>query len=210
MRATRTLHRGWFAAAAAAAILFATSPAQAGISFSAGAGLAGGGGGAFNALPAVQAELRLSLDDTLYGVDGIEFGFTLELVGGPGASWTANDWGPPQFWPGSLAPVDFLAAPGPVVSGTPFRIAVSLANLAFDNTYDIGPGVLGMIRFTPPAGSSGTTLLVRFEGTPYFYGEPLEAAAQIAVVPEPSTWLLLLGGLAGLGVVARRRSIARG
>lgn len=210
MRGRGTTHRGWLAAVAAAAMLVGTPPAQAGVSFTAGTGLTGGAGGVFNALPAVQAELRLTLDDTLPGVDGVEFGFTLEMDSGPDLPWTAADWGPPAFVPGSVAPVDFLAVPPPEVSNPPFRIAVSLANLAFTGTYDIGPGVLGTIRFTPPAGGGGTILSVRFLGMPYFDGEAFETAAQIAVVPEPPAWALVLAGFAVLGLAARRRRVQHG
>lgn len=91
--------------------------------------------------------------------------------------------------PDTLAQFISYSAPASV----PFSIVDSIVGLRFD----LGSGF--QYGYAQVAGS--TLFGLRFETTP-------GVGVNIAAVPEPATWALLIGGFAMTGVAMRRRKVA--
>lgn len=82
---------------------------------------------------------------------------------------------------------------------------VSLSYKPIDATGRLGTAVTA--RWNIVANTLGSQAAYEFSGDPMAL-EGLTQAMALAV-PEPQTWLMLIGGLAGLGLHARRRAAAQ-
>lgn len=82
--------------------------------------------------------------------------------------------------------------------------AVMLPGLAVNNT---GDNVWSLYTTDFTAASSSTTLTFSAAGTSDSFGSSLDKVS-VAAVPEPETYALMLGGLAMLGFISRRRRSA--
>lgn len=102
--------------------------------------------------------------------------------------------------------------PGPIVNTFAFMNLGQPANefATWDGVSDLGPINTQMALnnfFTPFVITDGG--LLRFSSSPYFSRATFTAQLQSAAVPEPATWMMLIAGVAAIGMVLRRREAPR-
>ncbi|GGE10005.1 hypothetical protein GCM10011529_15430 [Polymorphobacter glacialis] len=91
-------------------------------------------------------------------------------------------------------------------SGSYSEFSATLGNTTFVSLID--PGNFGYTNFTGSvvADSSNATLTFGFRNDPDFYN--FDDVSLTSMVPEPASWMLLIGGFAMTGAAMRRRKVA--
>ncbi len=145
---------------------------------------------------------------------GTYYAQTGTLTGSP-ANWASWNW---NFYIGGATAGNYnyklLYDFDPAIGTTMVSLGSLVGNAAGQNSWNLGMGFLatsgGPITaptfspFNPNVGGEYTFALLQFDQT----GSEVSRVAMnvdVAAVPEPSTWLLMASGLAGVGMFARRR-----
>jgi len=115
-----------------------------------------------------------------------------------GLSFNTNTWGSnPVGQPGPYESLNFgLSTVAPSVGSNPFPGTAYWNTATGSNYSDGGAGGAGTFRQDT-------------NWTPYSGAVTFDAAPESGAVPEPGTYLLLSGGLLGIGLVGRRRRSPR-
>ncbi|MBL8589327.1 MAG: PEP-CTERM sorting domain-containing protein [Methylobacteriaceae bacterium] len=185
------------------AALSATAPAQAdviaGFNFTSSATSLEASSGAFTT---EGGSLAAVLTDNSAGTWAFSFspgasvtlGFSAGILNGPGADLVLLDAG---------VPADFVVT----INGVT-QAGTSIATGFSANGFGITALALDLSAFGVAAGGSATSALIGMDqGTPIpslSYAGVLNTGLSSAV-PEPSTWAMMLIGLAGLGSLSARR-----
>ncbi|WP_197277016.1 choice-of-anchor C family PEP-CTERM protein [Sphingomonas profundi] len=114
--------------------------------------------------------------------------------------------------PGKAYTVSYLLAGNPVGSPAVKTLSVSASgNTAKTETFDVSTtstAAMGwsMRSYNFVADRTGSTTLTFATSDATGYGPALDGVSLTSVVPEPTTWAMMIGGMGMIGGVIRRRS----